>query len=97
VLVGRAVLPAMLAEHYGRIVHVDSEAARTTPPPRAPRRGSPAPGPVSWRRSASPSTPSRPGSSRSSGTRTCRPGCWRTTWRRCRPATWDRPTTSPTR
>ena len=45
VLVGRAVLPAMRAEHYGRIVHVDSRwrtcrrpAARTTPPPRAPRR-----------------------------------------------------------
>jgi 3-oxoacyl-[acyl-carrier protein] reductase len=32
VLVGRAVLPAMLAEHYGRIVHVDSEVADLPPP-----------------------------------------------------------------
>jgi 3-oxoacyl-[acyl-carrier protein] reductase len=32
VLVGRAVLPAMLAEQYGRIVHVDSEVADLPPP-----------------------------------------------------------------
>ena len=32
VLVGRAVLPAMRAERYGRIVHVDSEVADLPPP-----------------------------------------------------------------
>jgi 3-oxoacyl-[acyl-carrier protein] reductase len=32
VLVGRAVLPAMLDAHYGRIVHVDSEVADLPPP-----------------------------------------------------------------
>jgi 3-oxoacyl-[acyl-carrier protein] reductase len=32
VLLGRAVLPAMLAARYGRIVHVDSEVADLPPP-----------------------------------------------------------------
>ena len=32
VLLGRAVLPAMLAAHYGRIVNIDSEVADLPPP-----------------------------------------------------------------
>jgi len=32
VLVGRAVLSAMLAGHYGRIIHIDSEVADLPPP-----------------------------------------------------------------
>jgi 3-oxoacyl-[acyl-carrier protein] reductase len=35
VLLGRAVLPAMKAGRYGRIVHIDSEVARRPPPGRS--------------------------------------------------------------
>ena len=35
VLLGRAVLPAMQARRYGRIVHIDSEVARNPPPGRS--------------------------------------------------------------
>jgi 3-oxoacyl-[acyl-carrier protein] reductase len=35
VLLGRAVLPAMVAGHYGRIVHIDSEVADRPPPGRS--------------------------------------------------------------
>jgi 3-oxoacyl-[acyl-carrier protein] reductase len=35
VLVGRAVLPAMVARRYGRIVHIDSEVAHRPPPGRS--------------------------------------------------------------
>ena len=36
VLVGRAVLPAMQARRYGRIVHIDSEVAGSRPPEDRP-------------------------------------------------------------
>src|SRR5215470_2466109 len=35
VLLGRAVLPAMMARRYGRIVHIDSEVAHRPPPGRS--------------------------------------------------------------
>jgi 3-oxoacyl-[acyl-carrier protein] reductase len=35
VLLGGAVLPAMMARHYGRIVHIDSEVADRPPPGRS--------------------------------------------------------------
>jgi 3-oxoacyl-[acyl-carrier protein] reductase len=35
VLLGRAVVPAMQARHYGRIVHIDSEVAHRPPPGRS--------------------------------------------------------------
>src|SRR5215472_12982191 len=35
VLLGRAVLPAMAARRYGRIVHIDSEVAHRPPPGRS--------------------------------------------------------------
>jgi 3-oxoacyl-[acyl-carrier protein] reductase len=35
VLLGRAVLPAMIAGQYGRIVHIDSEVAHRPPPGRS--------------------------------------------------------------
>jgi len=35
VLLGRAVLPAMVARRYGRIVHIDSEVAHRPPPGRS--------------------------------------------------------------
>ena len=35
VLLGRAVLPAMIARRYGRIVHIDSEVAHRPPPGRS--------------------------------------------------------------
>jgi 3-oxoacyl-[acyl-carrier protein] reductase len=35
VLLGGAVLPAMVARHYGRIVHIDSEVADRPPPGRS--------------------------------------------------------------
>ncbi len=35
VLLGRAVLPAMRARRYGRIVHIDSEVAHRSPPGRS--------------------------------------------------------------
>src|SRR5580700_4178334 len=35
VLLGGAVLPAMMARHYGRIVHIDSEVADRPPPDRS--------------------------------------------------------------
>jgi len=35
VLLGRAVLPAMVAQRYGRIVHIDSEVAHRPPPGRS--------------------------------------------------------------
>ena len=35
VLLGRAVLPAMQARRYGRIVHIDSEVAHRPPPGRS--------------------------------------------------------------
>jgi 3-oxoacyl-[acyl-carrier protein] reductase len=35
VLLGSAVLPAMVARHYGRIVHIDSEVADRPPPGRS--------------------------------------------------------------
>ena len=35
VLLGRAVLPGMLARRYGRIVHIDSEVAHRPPPGRS--------------------------------------------------------------
>jgi 3-oxoacyl-[acyl-carrier protein] reductase len=61
VLLGRAVLPGMLAWRYGRIVHIDSEVAHRppragppTPPLRAPRSAWPAAGPANWPRPASP-------------------------------------------
>jgi 3-oxoacyl-[acyl-carrier protein] reductase len=61
VLLGRAVLPAMLARRYGRIVHIDSEVAhrppragQPTPPPRAHRSAWHSAGPANWPSSASP-------------------------------------------
>jgi 3-oxoacyl-[acyl-carrier protein] reductase len=94
VLLGRAVLPAMLAAQYGRIVNIDSEVADLTPPGSSHYATAKS---AQKRISASPSTRSRPGSSPSSGTRTCRRRCLRTTAPRCRPAIWERRTTSPTR
>ena len=79
VLLGRAALGGMCAKGYGRIIHIDSEVADRPPVgrssyavPRTHRSASPAAGHMSWRHSGSPSTPSRQGSFRSSGTPTRR-------------------------
>ena len=100
---GRALIPAMQARRYGRIVQVDSEVASRPPPGRSAyataksaQIGLTRAWAGNWPRSASPSTRSRLASSPWSATPTSPTTPGGPTLPRSRPGGWEPPPTSPT-